>query len=612
MRVSIQLLAAVVALAVCTSLQAQTPSVSFYLDNSGGSQPVQQLQGFPANYSFPSTPVGESSVVGARIVNTGTTAVQVASIGFVSGNQQNNSFTSDLGYDFTLAPNQSQYFHIYFVPTQTGSTTATAQVGINETSIVSFTTLTGTASAAQLSLSCNNSSVSQCNGNVLQPDEAAAINFGNVPTTSSFAVAFTLSNGTSSSINPQQLVSLVTPTNNPSTGFQLSALPSSIPAGSSGTFSITFAPGNTNTQQVTLQVGSNIYTLQGAGTASITGDVSSLVITYTNAAGVNLSAQTATPVNFGSMVYQSAANPILLFTITNPSTTINAVTIPSISVSGAGFAISGTNPAPVTIQPGSSVTFSVVFAPTGIASYTGTLMIGSRSFTLSGQTVASSLPTPAISVDLQPLMSQEQAHVTVQLAAASSTAEVGTLTMQFKPSVANISDDPAVEFVATSSRQLQVSVADGANVATYGGQSAITFQTGTTAGTITFTVQFPNQAPVTQSYTIAPAAVQVTSGTAVIQTPNLVVTLMGYDNTYSAGQLGFTFYDTSGHVLTPTAISVNAASAFHTYFFSETQAGGAFSVQATFPTTGDPTQVGSVAVTVGNSMGQTSVTQTFQ
>jgi hypothetical protein len=106
--------------------------------------------------------------------------------------------------------------------------------------------------------------------------------------------------------------------------------------------------------------------------------------------------------------------------------------------------------------------------------------------------------------------------------------------------------------------------------------------------------------------------VQIAAANAVRQPPNLVLTLTGFDNTYSAGQLSFTFYDTSGKILTPTALAVNATSAFHQYFFGTTQVGGAFSLQATFPVTGDATQVGSVAVTLANSAGPTSTTQTFQ
>jgi hypothetical protein len=181
--------------------------------------------------------------------------------------------------------------------------------------------------------------------------------------------------------------------------------------------------------------------------------------------------------------------------------------------------------------------------------------------------------------------------------------------MKFTPSVANVADDPAIAFLATNGRQLNIDLAAGSQTATYKEQSAIAFQTGTTAGTLTFTVEFVNTAPYSQSFTIAPATVHVTSATAVRQNPNLVVTINGYDNTYSAGQLSFTFYDLTGKVIAP--IAVNAATSFQQYFFTNNTAGGAFALQASFPVQGDVTQVGSVAISLTNSQGQTTMTQTF-
>ena len=600
-------------LLLCAGLQAQsTSSLAFYLDNSGGQQPVSSLQSFPATYTFPDTPVGSSSVIGVRVVNSSVASTAINSIGFVSGTQQNNNFTSDLPFGLSLAPNEGQFFHIYFVPLTTGAISASAQIGTGGTVPVNMATLAGNGTATQLGLSCTSvSTVVRCDGSILQPDETTAINFGSIRTTSSLAVTFTLVNAGTTSINPQQIVTLNTATNNPSSGFSLGTLPASIAAGSSGTFTITFAPGNTTTQQADLMVAGELFILQGAGVASVIGDISSLVITYTDSTGVNLAAQAGSPINFGTTISGSGTNAVLLFTVTNPATTIGPVSVPSISVAGTGFAMSGTNPAPLSISPGASTTFSVTFSGATTGAYTGTLLIGSRSFNLTAQSITSSLPTASITVDQSPLLSQQQAHVTVQLSGATPTAEIGTLKMQFAPSVANITDDPAVEFVATSGRELQVAVAAGAQSATYNGQSALTFQTGTTAGTITFTVQFPNQAPVTQTFTIAPAQVQITSGTAVSQGVNLTVTLDGYDNTYSAGALSFIFYGTTGQVLTPTAVSVNASSQFHTWFFTQSTVGGAFGLQATFVVSGPATQVGSVAVTLGNSAGQTSTTQTF-
>jgi hypothetical protein len=87
----------------------------------------------------------------------------------------------------------------------------------------------------------------------------------------------------------------------------------------------------------------------------------------------------------------------------------------------------------------------------------------------------------------------------------------------------------------------------------------------------------------------------------------LLITVTGYDNTYSAGNLNFTFYNTTGTAY--PAISYNAASLFQSNFFSTSNTtGGAFVLQATFPVTGDITQIGSVAVSITNSVGQNNQT----
>jgi hypothetical protein len=88
--------------------------------------------------------------------------------------------------------------------------------------------------------------------------------------------------------------------------------------------------------------------------------------------------------------------------------------------------------------------------------------------------------------------------------------------------------------------------------------------------------------------------------------------MSGYDNTYSVGQLGFLFYDTSGKPMTEKPMSVDAASAFKQLFFTSNQAGGAFSLKASFPVTGKVTDIGSVAFTLTNSAGTISQTPSFQ
>ncbi|MGA8593829.1 MAG: hypothetical protein WB676_03720, partial [Bryobacteraceae bacterium] len=76
------------------------------------------------------------------------------------------------------------------------------------------------------------------------------------------------------------------------------------------------------------------------------------------------------------------------------------------------------------------------------------------------------------------------------------------------------------------------------------------------------------------------------------------------DNTYSATNIVFNFYDTTGASLTPGGISYNGTQAFNNYFFTNNQAGGAFNLQAQFPVTGDVTTIVAADVTIQNSSGQ--------
>ncbi len=605
---------AILAILFGASLSAQT--MSFYVDNANGALPTNQLQALPVAYSFSDTPVGSSSNVVFRAVNTSSASVvlNIIFVGSAPGSSASTpNFTlTGLPLNSTLAPQAWKDFTVNFTPAVTGSLSGYLQAEVNG-NIVSVSTLTGNGTPAAITLSCSAPSVAKCDGSLLQPAATSPIYFGNVLTTATAPVTFTLTNNSATAFNSQSLITISTPTNNPNTPFSLSGVPDSIAPNTSATFTVTFAPGATGTYQTTLNVGTNSYLIQGAGTANVVGDLSSLGITYTDSTGVRLTAQPATPISFGQIVGGTNGTAALTFTVSNPQTTISAVSVPTLTVTGTGFALSGAPALPASIQPGSSITFKVVFSGNTTGTYTGTLAIGTRLFSLTGQSITSPLPDISFQLDQPTLTSAQQVHLAVQLASASTVSAIGTLTMQFTPAVAGITDDPAVNFTATSGRNLQISVANAAQSATYNSQTPITFQTGATAGTITFTATFPNKAPYSQSFTVTPAQINITASKAVRQSPNLVVTLSGYDNTYTAGKLSFNFYDTTGKLLTATPIAVDATSAFHQYFFTTSKVGGAFSVQASFPLTGaDVSQVGKVAVSLINSAGSTSVTQAFQ
>jgi hypothetical protein len=596
------------------ALNAQN-NLDFYVDNSNGTNPVSQLISLGPAYAFSNTPAGTATSIIVRAVNNSSAPALISYIyvGASAGSSVAASSFTVTGQlaNVTVAPGASRFFTLNFTPTSAGAATGYLQALVNG-AVTAISTLSGTGTAPQISLSCRSSLTPQCNGNFLQASSATPLFFGTVLTTGSSSIPFTLTNNSGTAINPQALISIETPTNNPNSAFSLSTLPSTLAANSSLSFTVTFAPGTASTFQTNLLLGSNAYLIIGYGTSSVLGDISSLAIQYTDSTGVRLTAQPGTAISFGKVITGGTnSSSTLAFVVSNPQTTISSVSVPSITVTGAGFSLTGVPTLPAAIQPGSSVTFQVVFSPSGAGTFNGALSIGSRQFLLTTQGISSPVPDASFSVDLQPLVSQKQAHLTINFASASSISTIGTLTMQFAPSVSNVTDDPAIQFVTPSGRQMQVNVDSGSQTATYNGQSALTFQTGTTAGNLTFTLTFPNKAPYTQSFTIAPAPVLITTGTALRQAPNLVMTLTGYDNTYSIGQLAFKFYDANGQVLTPSALGVDASSMFHQYFFNNNQAGGAFTLQASFPIKGDVTKIGSVAVTLTNSAGAVTSTGTF-
>ncbi|MFL6416098.1 MAG: choice-of-anchor D domain-containing protein [Bryobacteraceae bacterium] len=605
----------IVALAAlfCSCLGAQ--NLAFYVDPSSGASPVNALTPLSSTYAFPDTPAGAVSSTVIRIVNAGSaaTVVDAVYVGAEAGSTYRtpNFTVTGVGLGVTIAPGAYKLFTFNFTPSSTGISFGYLQASVAGASIP-MATAAGNGTAPQITLSCSSPDIVQCNGAMLQPNSATSINFGNTLTTDTQPIPFTLTNSSISTINPQSLLSLTVATNNPNNAFALSSLPTTLGPGSSVTFTITFAPGTATTYQSKLLVGAASYSLMGAGISSVLGDISSLVITYVDSTGVRLTAQAATPISLGQSVIGGSGPNSFTFSITNPQTTISAVPVSTLSVSGTGFSIAQPPSLPFSVAPGESVTFKVSFNAAATGTFNGVLSVGTRVFALTGQGITSPLPDPSFSIDVQPLINQKQANLSIKFPTATTVSAIGTLTMAFAPSIANVSDDPAVAFTATNGRQLQINVANGGTVGTYSGQTALTFQTGTTAGTLSFTLAFPNKAPYSQSFTITPAQVQVSSITAVRQDPNLVITMTGYDNTYSLGQLGFLFYDTSGKPMTDKPLAVDASSAFKQLFFTSNQAGGAFSLKAMFPVVGKVADIGSVAFTLTNSAGTASQTPVFQ
>jgi hypothetical protein len=371
-------------------------------------------------------------------------------------------------------------------------------------------------------------------------------------------------------------------------GFRLTSAPSLgyiIAPGDFSEIKVMFAPTGTGSYSGSLQVNSLNLTLRGTvvGAAALS----------MNGAQLSVGSR----IDMGNTEFGTSSSKTL--TLTNPT---NApLAIPSITVSGAAFQGPNGVTAPLTLDPGQSVSFSISFAPPAAQTYQGMLSLDQRSFNLTGLGLAPPLPTAAIRLGAQTGSSGQQQKISIQLAAPSKIAATGTLAMMFKAGVSNVSDDAAVQFMSGPRRQATVTFQPGDTIGHFGSSTDLTFQTGTTSGQITFTLTLPN-GTINTTMTIAPAVASFDTTTGTRRVSDLDVNLIGFDNTHSASLLTFTFYDSKGNVIQPGAIKADMTQSFKSYF-DGSQSGGAFALRATFPVTGDATQVAGVDVQMTNAAG---------
>lgn len=374
-------------------------------------------------------------------------------------------------------------------------------------------------------------------------------------------------------------------------GFSIEAAPSLpyiLAPGAPADFRTAFHPSQTGSYKATLEVNNLTVVVSGTAAPSATLYV----------AGSSTPLSEGATIDFGSVLRGSSKSQGFL--LSNMGATTLKV---GVVVGGTGFRGPIGLTAPLQIAPGAAIPFRVVYEPKVGQPERGTLTIDQRTFHLTGQGLDPPLPSASIVFDAQTALSAQQLHVSISLASASQAAGNGTLALEFHPSVAGAADDPAILFLSGPPRVASFTIAAGDSEAKFYGQPNLAFQTGTTAGTLVFTLQLPN-AGSQANLTIAAAQITIDAATGVRRVGDLDVSIVGFDNTHSASQLVFTFFDAKGNTLSPGAIRVDETSDFRNYF-STGQFGGSFALRATFPVTGDVNQVAAVEVGLTNSAGTT-------
>ena len=231
--------------------------------------------------------------------------------------------------------------------------------------------------------------------------------------------------------------------------------------------------------------------------------------------------------------------------------------------------------------------------------------------------------TPAVSLydqnDVPLTAAQLTSNMTVRarvkLDQTASAALAGALTLTFQPAPASVTSDPSIALGSPTSTQ-QVggvqtfSVPAGATTALFGTADYVTLTTGTTAGTVTLTPSLQYALPASpQSWTIAAAAPVIVSSSKAFTTDRAVITLQGYDNARSISSIAFTFRTASGAVVSPGTMTVDVTKDFANYFQANAQVGGSFVLTATFPVTGDISQISSATAVVTNGAGSATAQQ---
>jgi hypothetical protein len=206
-------------------------------------------------------------------------------------------------------------------------------------------------------------------------------------------------------------------------------------------------------------------------------------------------------------------------------------------------------------------------------------------------------------------------RVRVTLDQAATTGLSGSLQLGFQPAASTMTGDPAIALGSPGSDQQvgslqQFIIPAGASTAHFGAADYVTMTTGTTAGVINLALALQFALPVSpQSYVINPAPTVVLRSSKVFTAGSTVLTIQGYDNTRSVSSMSFTFHTASGAVVSPGAITVDVTKDFASYFQTNSQIGGSFVLTATFPVSGDISQIASVTTVIKNNAGTTSATQ---
>jgi hypothetical protein len=230
-------------------------------------------------------------------------------------------------------------------------------------------------------------------------------------------------------------------------------------------------------------------------------------------------------------------------------------------------------------------------------------MVNRRSLRLRGTGLELPFPKPEIILRPQPAGSGQQIWLAIGLASPPRSDGSGQVRLGFRSGLADVSDDPGVQFMHNGQRAAVFRVRQGREAPDFDGLPEIAFQTGTTAGSIVLSAELGGH--LAETTVLMPRLPVVLYSTRATSTATSVeVDITGFDNTRTASVVAFSFFDATGQILPPGRISLKPAADFLKYFNSSAL-GGVFALHAGFPVTGDTSLVSFAEVEITNSVGVT-------
>ncbi|WP_224246417.1 choice-of-anchor D domain-containing protein [Hyalangium gracile] len=309
------------------------PTVTVAITGTGAS-PSASVS--PSLLAFGEQGVNTTVTRTVTVTNTGTGNLLVNSIAL--GGSGATAFTVLPSSGFSLQGGQSRDLLVSFRPTAVGAVTATLTLSTNDPARATLVVpITGAGVSPTISVG------------------PAVLDFGTVPVNGNKTLTLTVSN-----IGTGTLTANLTKSGSGAAAFTFSPASIDVPAGQSRSVTVVFSPVVQGLAQAQLALSSN--------------DVSNPTVTIalSGSGGGATAVMSPSVLDFGGV--RVGATRQLTATLTNAGTAPLIVTAAPTATGPFTYA----GPASFTVQPNSSISFQVAFAPTSQGSFTGTLTFTSN------------------------------------------------------------------------------------------------------------------------------------------------------------------------------------------------------------------------------------------